>query len=107
MQTDDINLRTYADVMADYRRRYGQAHQAEMRMFGNPRQTLKEAIWRACMSQIPTKPGTRSKRHPPSGMSRSLLNLVERALPDWNVTRPWIFPQAEGVCRGAPSGRRR
>ncbi|MGH7098951.1 MAG: hypothetical protein ACREE4_15000, partial [Stellaceae bacterium] len=39
------------------------------------------------------------------GMSRSLLNLVERALPDWNVTRPWIFPQAEGVCRGAPSGR--
>ncbi|MGH7053410.1 MAG: hypothetical protein ACREFA_06290 [Stellaceae bacterium] len=84
MQTDDINLRTYADVMADYRRRYGQAHRAEMRMFGNPRQTLKEAIWRACMSQIPTKPGTRSKRHPhqrliPNGvLSNAAASLEEQ-----------------------------
>jgi hypothetical protein len=64
MQTDDLNLRTYADVVADYRCRYGHAHRAEMQMFGNPRQTLREAIRRACMSQMPTKNGRKLKRHP-------------------------------------------
>ena len=42
-----------------------------------------------------------------AGMSRSLLNLVERALPGWQVTRPWISPQAARAWRDGPSGRRR
>jgi hypothetical protein len=64
MRTDDPNLRTYQDVVADYRRRYAGQHHAEMRIFGNPRQTLAEAIHRACRSQIPKNRSRGLKRHP-------------------------------------------
>jgi hypothetical protein len=61
MRTDDPNLRTHQDVAADYERRYAGQHHAEMRMFGNPRQTLAEAIHRACRSRIPKKARCRAK----------------------------------------------
>jgi hypothetical protein len=63
MRIDDPRLRTYQDVVADHRRRYAGPGHAEMRMFGNPRQTLLEAIHRACRSQIPKKRGRGLKRH--------------------------------------------
>jgi hypothetical protein len=63
MQTDDQTLRTYTDVVTDYRQRYAAAHRAEMNLFGNPRQTLPEAIHRACRSQVPKKHGRGLKRH--------------------------------------------
>jgi hypothetical protein len=84
MRADDLNLRTYADVVADYRRRYSHSHRAEMRMFGNLRQTLGKAIRRACMSRIPTKSGSRLKRHPHqrlipnSVLSDAAASLAER-----------------------------
>ena len=61
MRTDDPNLRTYQDVVADYRQRH--AADAEMRMFGNPQQTLAEAIHPACRSRIPKKRSRGLKRH--------------------------------------------
>jgi len=63
MRIDDPSLHTYQDVVADYRRRYASDHHAEMRMFGNPRQTLSGAILRACRSEIPKKRGRGLKRH--------------------------------------------
>jgi len=63
MQTDDLTLRTYADVVTDFRQRYAVAHRAEMSWFGNPRQTLSEAIHRACRSQVRKKHGNGLKRH--------------------------------------------
>jgi hypothetical protein len=64
MRADDRSLRSYADVVADYRRRYAAVHRAEMELFGNPRQTLAQAIRRACKSQLPKKHGMGLKRHP-------------------------------------------
>ena len=63
MQTDDQNLRSYADIVAAYRQEYADAHRAEMNWFGDPRQTLSGAVHRACGTQVPKRHGKGLKRH--------------------------------------------
>jgi hypothetical protein len=63
MESDDLTLHTFADVVADYRLKYSRHHREQMNWFGAPHLTIEEAIRRACKSEIPKKNGGGLVRH--------------------------------------------
>jgi hypothetical protein len=62
MENDDGSLRTFADVVAAYRRDFSQHHREELEWFGDRRQTIEEVIRRACKSEV-SKPNGGMVRH--------------------------------------------